>query len=303
MDVVVVGAGSLGSLIGGLLAREHDVTLVGREVQVAAIEGEGLDVSGELSAHTAPDASTDAPASADVAVVAVKAYDTAGAAATLADTDLRGVLSLQNGLGNEDRLADALECAVLAGTCTYGARLHEPGHVECTGVGEVALGPRDGAASALADEVGAAFEAAGVETVVAGDMPRRLWRKLSVNAGVNAPTALARVHNGALADGPAGDVARAAATEAARVARSEGVDLSGDTAVEALERVVSATAANRSSMLQDVEAGRRTEVDAIYGAIVDRADRPTVVAATLASLVRGWEAARHGRDDVDDRKG
>jgi len=318
MNVVVVGAGSLGSLIGGLLAPEHDVTLVGRENDADALRQDGLEISGEVTVHVSPAAATDAPASADLAVVAVKAYDTGGAAATLSDTDLRACLSLQNGLGNEATLAERLDCPVLAGTCTYGARLHEPGHVECTGVGEVALGAREGpdrgergsservggtedrerhasqngGTSAVADEVGGAFADAGIETVVATDMPRRQWAKLAVNAGVNAPTALARVDNGALAEGPAGDVARAAAVEAARVARTEGVDLSGEDAVAALERVLTATAANHSSMRQDVAAGRRTEVDAIYGPVIDRAEGPAPVAATLAALVRGWEAER-----------
>jgi 2-dehydropantoate 2-reductase len=288
MDVVVVGAGSLGSLIGGMLATEHDVRLVARDRQVHALE-EGLEITGEMSDRVSPAVSTAPPESADLVVVAVKTYDTAGAAETLAGTDLRACLSLQNGLDNEETFAERLDATVLAGSCTFGARLVEPGHVECTGVGEVALGARNGGESALADDVGAAFEAAGIETAVATDMPRRLWTKLSVNAGVNGPTALARVENGALAEGPVGDVARAAAVEAARVARSEGIALSGDEAIDELERVVAATAANRSSMLQDVDAGRRTEVDAIYGPVVERADEPAPMAATLASLVRGWE--------------
>jgi len=108
---------------------------------------------------------------------------------------------------------------------TYGARLAEPGHVECTGVGEVALGPRGGGTSTVADEVGMVFDDAGIETTVADDMPRPLWEKLAVNAGINATTALADVPNGAVVDGPANDVALAAARETAQVARREGVAL------------------------------------------------------------------------------
>jgi 2-dehydropantoate 2-reductase len=87
----------------------------------------------------------------------------------------------------------------------------------------------------------------------------------------------------------------------ARVARADGVDLGDDEAVAALERVAADTAANRSSMHEDVAAGRRTEVDAIYGAVVDRADRfgasaPTC--RTLASLIRAWELGAGVRDSA-----
>ena len=289
-QAIVFGAGSLGSLVGGLLARTHDVTLVGREPHIERVQREGLKLTGVIETTVEPAAVTSVPDSSfDLAVVTVKAFDTDEAADALSGTDLDAAVSLQNGLGNEDRLSDALECPVLAGTCTYGARLLGPGRVECTGRGEVTLGPRTGGESRVADTVGAAFEAADVETSVATDMPRRLWEKLAVNAGINAVTALARVENGALVDGPAGGPARAAAVETARVARGRGVDLSDEAAADAVDRVADATAANRSSMLQDVDAGERTEVDAINGAVVERADQSVPVNETLVALLRAWE--------------
>ena len=298
MEFLVVGAGSLGSLLGGLLEREHDVTLVGREPHVGAVRESGLTVGRIVEAHVTPDARTDVPGDRfDCALVTTKAFDTAAAAADLAaaDCDLDAALSLSNGLGNEARLADALDCAVLAGTCTYGAMLPDPGVVRCTGVGEVVLGAHDGGPSVTADRVGAAFADAGVETTVATNMPRRLWEKLAVNAGINAPTALARVENGALLDGPGNDVGRRAAREVASVARAEGMDLTDEAATAAVERVARATAVNTSSMQQDVLAGRRTEVDAILGAALDRAGAhsvPVPTLRTLADLLRAWERAR-----------
>ena len=295
MDVVVFGAGSLGSLVGGLLARAHDVTLVGREPHVGAVAESGLRISGAVETRVWPDAATAPPATADLAVVTVKAGDTESAADALAGTDLDGALSLQNGLGNEDVLADRLDCPVLAGTCTYGARLDAPGHVACTGVGEVALGARDGGPSALADRVGEAFAAADIETTVSPEMPRRLWEKLAVNAGINATTALARVENGALVDGPASETAREAAREVARVAGDEGVSLPAADAAAAVAEVATATAENTSSMHQDVLAGRPTEIDAINGYVVDVAQRPVPVNEALAGLVRAWERANADR--------
>ena len=292
MHICVFGAGSLGSLVGGLLAADHEVHLVGREPHVGAVRETGLELTGAVDRRVHPAASTDPPAACDLAIVTVKSFDTAAAARGLADTDLDGVLSLQNGMGNERRLAATLSVPVLAGTCTYGARLSEPGVVECTGVGEVAVGPRTGGRSDLADRVGEAL-AAGLETTVAADMPRRLWEKLAVNAGINAATALARVPNGALVDGPGRRVATDAARETARVAAEAGVDIP-----EAPERTVAvadATAANTSSMHQDVLAGNRTEIDAINGYVVDRATDPVPVNATLTRLVRTWERERGHR--------
>ncbi|QLD85479.1 2-dehydropantoate 2-reductase [Natronomonas halophila] len=295
MNVVVFGAGSLGSLLGGLLAREHAVTLVGRDPHMDAVRAEGLRITGAVEETVHPDARTEAPESADLAVVCVKAFDTPEAADALADVDLDYCLSVQNGMGNEEQLADALDAPVLAGTCTYGALTPKPGVVRCTGIGEVVLGAREGGHSAAADTVGEAFEAANIVTTVAEDMPRRLWEKLAVNAGINATTALARVDNGALLDGDANAVATAAGREVARVARAEGVDLSNAEAERAVERVAEATADNTSSMQQDVLAERRTEVDAIGGYVLERADEHAIdvpVNETMTRLLRAWERGR-----------
>ncbi len=308
MRVTVLGAGSLGSLLGGLLAREHDVTLVGREPHVGTVRERGLrlvdardDRGGrsDLDGIVHPVAVREPPGGADLVLVTTKADDVDGAAADLAAVDPPdAVLPLSNGLGAPDRLASALPApvSVLAGTCTYGARLREPGVVACTGVGEVALGPRDGGTNEAADRVGAALDAGEVAVVVASDLPRRLWTKLAVNAGINATTALARVENGAIVEGPGREVAADAARETARVARSRGVDLSDERAVERTLAVARTTAGNRSSTLQDVAAGRRTEIEAINGAVVERAGEVRVpVNRTLLALVRTWERGRDRR--------
>ena len=294
MDICVFGAGSLGTLIGGVLARSHDVTLVGRDPHVSAIERDGLRISGAIETTTHPRADTTPPDTADLAVVTVKSFDTTAAADALAECSLHAVLSLQNGLGNEATLADRLDAEVLGGTCTYGARRGDAGTVECTGVGDIVIGAPDGGDSELAHRAVEAFQAADLVTEHSTKMPYRLWTKLAVNAGINATTALARVPNGALLEGPAGSVANLAASETARVARQEGVDLSSEDAVEQTYHVAEATAKNTSSMQQDILAGKRTEVDAINGYVAETADEETAVPVneTLASLLRGWERER-----------
>lgn len=287
MEILVFGAGSLGSLVGGLLAREHDVTLVGRESHMSAVRADGLVVEGEIETTVTPDTATSVPADAsvDLAIVTVKSFDTQAATQSLTACSPDSVLSLQNGLGNEQTLSQRLD-GVLAGTCTYGAT-YEPGRVRCTGVGEIVLGPPEGGRSDSAERVSRAFAAAGLKTTVDEAMSLRLWEKLAVNAGINATTALARVENGALREHPVSAVADAATRETAQAARTEGVELSDEQAVAALKRVVDATADNSSSMLQDVRARKRTEIDAINGYVAGYADTP--VNTTLTRLLQTWE--------------
>ncbi|WP_435156075.1 ketopantoate reductase family protein [Haladaptatus sp. DFWS20] len=293
MDIVVFGAGSLGSLIGGLLGREHRVTLVARNPHASEVRSSGLAVEGEFDFRVHPDATDDGrELRADCVIVTVKAFQTETAARVLATGEFDAVLSLQNGMGNEELLAEHLDCPILAGTASYGAVLTEPGVVECTGIGEVVLGSQAGGRSDSARRIGDAFITAGIETEIVYDMPRRLWEKLAVNAGINPTTALSRVKNGAVLSGTAHEIATAAARETAHVARAAGVELPVEEAVSAVETVASATISNTSSMRQDMEAGRRTEIDAINGFVVARGrehDIETPVNRTLSGLVKTWE--------------
>lgn len=296
MEIVVFGAGSLGSLIGGLLARTHDVTLVGRPAHMQAVSEHGLTVGGAVETEVMPRSTTDGKElSGELAVVTVKAKDTETAAAALSTGEFEAVCSLQNGF-TEETLASMLSVPVVAGTTTYGARLREPGRVDCTGRGTITVGAyTDDKASAVdecAEWIAEAFRAAGIETVVADEMARRRWEKLAINAAINPITALTRVENGAVVDDPLWAIASAAARETAAVARTEGIELSDETVVEQLRQVCLSTAANRSSMLQDVEAGRETEIEAVTGTVVRRGDKYGVDVATnrlLMGLVSGLE--------------
>ncbi len=289
MEITVFGAGSLGTLLGGLLADHHEVTLVGRDPHITSVREEGLRISGTVERTVHPDAQTTLPDGGDIALVTVKSFDTKQAAMALSERDFDAVLSLQNGMGNEELLATHCR-GVLAGTCTYGARLREPGHVECTGIGEIVCGAPDGGYSNRAVRVGEALSA-GLAVTVSEEMPQRRWEKLAVNAGINAVTALARVTNGELVSGPATSVARDAAAETAQVAATTGIDILN--APEQTLAVAETTAENTSSMQQDMLAGRRTEIDAINGYVLQQATEPVPVNETLVSLVRAWERG-HG---------
>lgn len=292
MKVLVFGAGSLGSLLGGLLAREHDVTLVGRDPHMRTVAATGLTITGVREDHVEVTALTDVTGvSADVALVTVKSYDTESAARALTNADIDAVCSLQNGLGNEAILAAALSCPVLGGSVTYGAEVSEPGVVRMTGEGAVTIGGFDETSQEVVASLVSAFQRADIAADASDDIEATLWTKAAINAAINPTAALARVRNGALVDGPLSAVATEAALEVAAVARANGIQLADDAIRERVLEVARATAENRCSMLQDVIAGKRTEIDAINGAIVDRSGEVAVpVNETLANLVRGLEA-------------
>lgn len=297
MHVAVMGAGSLGSLLGGLLASRHRVTLVGREEHMRAVARDGLRLTGAYSrtVHPATTTSWTAVDPPDVALVTVKSYDTAAAAEAIGADPPPTVATLQNGLGNVDRLADRVgqRATIIAGTVTYGARLEAPGEVSCTGRGEIALGLPDGGRSPAAEELAAAFQTADVAAKARMDMPRRLWEKVAVNAAINPVTALARVRNGAIREPPLRPIALAAAREVARVARKRGHDLSTEDVLGSVESVARRTADNESSMARDVRRGQRTEIEAITGTVIERADPAEVpVNRVLYGLLVGYERAR-----------
>lgn len=297
MQIVVLGAGALGSLFAGrLAASDADVTLLGRasehfeRVATAGLELTHPDGSDEtVAVETATD--PDVVADADALIVCVKSYDTDGAVASVAnylsDTD---VLTLQNGLGNADSIADHVpDEHVIAGTTTHGATVESAGHVRHAGMGDTTIGqyfaPNDDAVDSLAG----VLTDAGIETTVTDDPEKAVWTKVLVNAGINATTALARVPNGALVEDEAGErVLRRAVVEGLEIARAEGVDVPEDV-VERTRDVAERTASNRSSMRQDVEAGRRTEIEALNGELARRADAHGIDASvneTLADLTR-----------------
>lgn len=297
MRVVLLGAGSLGSLFGGLLAAaDADVTLLGRDGDhLDAVAADGLRLTppdGRTETVRVETATDPAAASeADLLVVCVKSYDTDEAMREVAPhLDGTDVLTLQNGLGNAETIAEHVPRErVIAGTTTHGASLEDPGHVRHAGTGDTTVGRYFTPNDDRVERVAALLTEAGVETTVTDDPERTVWTKVLVNAGINAATALARVPNGVLLEGAAGErLLRRAVEEGASVARADGVDVSDDV-VEQARQVATRTATNRSSMWQDVERGTRTEIESLNGELARLAEKHGVdapVNETLADLVR-----------------
>ncbi len=295
MRFLVFGAGALGSLVGGLLAQEHDVTLVGRRAHVEAIRKNGLEISGRTELVVRPEAMERLPADAppEIVLVTVKAYDTPKAIRELkAYWKESTFLSLQNGLGNEEILAKRAE-KVLGGVTGQGVTFVGPGKVFHAGTGETFIGPVKGVRLDQGRELVESFTQCGMPCHLTENIGAELWLKAIVNACINPLTGLLGVPNGALSTSEhIGEIVRRVVMEGTEVAGSEGIDLDAERVLQRVWAIAESTAENKSSMLQDLERGRRTEIDAINGAIVEFGRTHRIACpfnATLALLVRAKE--------------
>lgn len=307
--VAVIGAGAMGSLVAARLALAGFApTLLGRSSpHLAAIQAAGLRVEeADGTTRVVPLRATTEPAAVaghDLLVLLVKAWATGEALAPLRSSlsPATTVLTLQNGLGNAAAVRAALgdgggdgpAPAVVVGVTSQAALRLGPGSVRHTGSGPTAVGREDGSIDDDLVAVAAALTAAGLPTEAVSDIEQRVWGKLAINAAINGLTALAGVPNGAVATDPGLAAAGAVlAGEVAAVARAHGIE-PGEVAV-AVAEVARATAANRSSMLRDLETGGQTEVGAIHEAVVAAGEAvgvETPANRVVAALVLARERA------------
>lgn len=256
MRVAIVGYGAIGHVIERALKGRADVVIVDRT--------------------KAPLRDGEKPV--DAAIVCVKAQGTAWAAEIAQRVVARdGVaITIQNGLGNYEALRDAVgEARAAVGAIYVGARLDENGELHATGPGRAELGRPIGTASREnLDRLAGLLRAGAMDVTIREDIWPAIWRKVATNAAVNPTTALLGCLNSELlGDVAAGRIADVLAREVARVATAAGVRIGEDDAVTWWREMAQLTGPNRSSMLQDVEAKRATEVDAICGAVYREGQR------------------------------
>ena len=297
MKIVIVGTGAMGSLFAALLARFADVVMVGSwSEQLLAVQEEGLilhHVDGQESRHIISATTLSAEAApAELAIVAVKGWQSEQAA-QLAHEALSPAglaLTLQNGLGNFEKIGDVVGLdRVAVGVTSEGATMLGAGVVRHAGNGHTYFAATESTRYRL-EQTAVLFNQAGLPATVVEDAQGLIWGKLAVNAGINPLTALLQVPNGYLVqDARAFDIMCRAASEVAAVASKLGVDLPFAGAAAQAEEVARATANNRSSMAQDIARGMPTEIEQITGAVVHQGrslDVWTPVNEALLLLVR-----------------
>lgn len=294
MKIAVIGAGAMGSLFGAMLAgTDNEVWLydVWRE-HVQAINQKGLSIerAGQtrvvrLKATTEPDQI----GRAELAIIFVKSTQTRTAAQTaqqLAGSD-GSVMTLQNGMGNADIIAEFVAPdRILAGTTSHGATMLGAGRIRHAGIGATTIGTwaASGQGRQLAGRFADFFTAAGIETEAVDEVRSVVWNKLLINIGINAISALSAIKNGQILDLEiTRELSRAAVEEAMAVARAQDIAIKQD-AVDIVFKVAEATAVNRSSMGQDVDNKRPTEIAAINGFIVSEAKKLGIAAPVNFAL-------------------
>lgn len=306
-----MGAGSIGSVVGGFLhLGGHDVYLLGKGPHIEAVARRGLEIKGIWGGRTVT--GVRAASSVDVMVddgfrpewtlLSVKSYDTLQALRDLAPTldGQAGVASLQNGLGNVEAIADAAPGKAVGGRVIFGATTLEPGLVEVTVCADdVLLGPAPGGPPGV-EMVVEAFSDSGIPCRYEAAILSYVWDKVLYNVCLNALATLLRTDYGSLGDDPGTWAVMERLTgEFYAVAAAEGVDLVSETPAAYLSRfrdeLLPPTREHRSSMQEDIEQGRRTEIDALNGAITELGRRHGIdVAANeiLTAMIKSLELGR-----------
>ncbi len=293
MQIIVLGAGAIGSLLGAKLAEANEVTLIGRPEHVRAIQAEGLRVTGReervvrVRAATAVErVEPDTCILLTTKVPANRAVLAPLAPLLRADTT---VIALQNGLASEEEARAVLpaEVVVLRGLTQLGAIFEAPGSVRYMVAGETLL-----QAHPRSESVAVLFRAAGLPCRTVPDIRRDVWRKLIFNCVVNPITALLGAEVGTIADEGLDPLKRLVLAECLAVAAAEGVHFEEDFLGEL--NALYAPSRNVVSMLQDLRRGRSTEIEHLNGAVVSLGKKHRLacpVNTALAAIVRELERA------------
>ncbi len=305
--VAVVGPGAMGCLYAALLAEGGvDVLLLDyRPARAAKIEAQGIIVveeGRERAVHVPCRADVESAGTVALVIIFTKAYDTAAAIEHSLPVIGKNtaVLTLQNGLGNYQQIARHVPLPqVLAGTTTAGAAMLGVGKIQVASRGEIVLGSPAGEKAAARRAIDV-FAAAGLNARMEDDVEAILWRKALVNAAINPLTALTGRRNGELLEDA--DLRRLlgrVADETYSVGEHLGIGWGEFDPRLVVEDVCRKTASNRSSMLQDVQAGRRTEIDSINGYIWRQARQqglPAPLNEVLTILVKAQQPAQAGSE-------
>jgi 2-dehydropantoate 2-reductase len=303
MRICIVGCGAVGSLFAANLAMLGDVEVWAfdlSQAHVDAITAAGLRLTGAGEVHARLHATTDASAlpPCELGIVATKAMHADSAIAATAHAFAGGaVASVMNGVGNEEALARHVR-RVIRGTTFPAGRLLEPGVVQWDVKGDTTFGPFE-PQPARADEIEALADActrAGMPAHAVADARPAQWRKVIFNAATNPIGALTGLTHGRVCERPdLRALVSGLVSEGKAVAGAQGITLDADP-----EALVDHAARpevgynHKASMLQDIEAGRRTEIDYLNGGIVSFGARlgvPTPLNETIAALIRGIEAS------------
>ena len=300
MKICVIGCGAVGSLFAAHLAKAGEAEVWAYDVwkeHVEAIQRNGLRISGAAELTARLNATSDAKQlpHCDYGIVATKAIHTKTAIGQVAHAfdEKSTVCSVQNGVGNEELIAEHVKY-VIRGTTFPAGHPIAPGHIGYDIKGDTWIGPFEPTSTPMprVEELAGFLNRAGMNTIPLKDARGAQWTKLIFNASTNPVGALTLLHHGAATRfGPTGQLFNDLIAEGEAVARKLGIDLHGDPR-QLVQKGANAPGKHRASMLQDVLAKRQTEVDFMNGAISQWGDKvgvPTPLNKALWGLIKGLE--------------
>ena len=307
--VAVVGAGAVGSYFGGMLARAGvPVTLIGRNPHIEAIHRSGLfldSIHFQETIHVAASTDIESLSDAEIVLVCVKSYDTDEAARNIAGhlASKTIVASLQNGVDNVERIRGVSGIEAVATVVYVAAELSAPGHVKHSGAGSLVVGDfwtggdNSSSRSADAQKIADLFSRAGIPCRISEDVRSELWIKLVINCAYNAISALCHAKYGPLSQNQGiQNIMRQVIEEITAVAQAMKIRIPYAGALtESAFKLGTTMADATSSTAQDVQRGKRTEIDSLNGYVV-RQGQATGIATpanqTLYGLVKFLEQSR-----------
>ncbi len=314
MRIVVLGAGAMGCLFGGLLHRAgRDVTLIDVSArQIAAINEAGLHLERDGEVLIIPVRAAYAAhvgVAPELVVLFTKTIHSEAALESIRSLidDDTVLLSLQNGLGNEEVMARFVpRDRIVQGVTTFPADLVAPGHVRSLGSGHSQIMGLDGLVTLRLELIRDVLDDAGLECEISPEVTTAIWEKAAFNCALNALTAVTGLRIGPIADSPeATDLARRVAEEVVDVANRKGIGARKEVVLATIAGALAEHREHQPSMLQDVLAGRRTEVGSLNGAVVREAaalglsvpftEALYLLVRTLESTIPGYSGAHADR--------
>lgn len=304
-SVAIIGSGAMGCLFGSVLSKNNDVFLIDKwQEHIRKIQADGLIIEedGQINYYSEIKAATSTKSlkTMDIVFYFVKGTDLK--VAITENINILGpktiLVTLQNGIGNIETIQNLLpENILIAGSTSHGALVLGPARIQHSGTGNTIVGAVNAEHSNFAENIANMLRCGGIITDISTDIQSQIWSKLMINVGINAITAISEVENGKLLECPELlETMKLAIEEAEVVALAKGIRITENGFNNALE-VCKKTASNKSSMLQDIENKRKTEIRSINGAIVDLANFYNIKAPINSSLTNLilWKEKRKNR--------
>ncbi len=275
MNILVMGAGSIGSFFGGVLSKKNNVVLVGRKSHVEEINKNGLKIKGKTNLHTTPlafEALDKISEDFDLILLTVKSYDTEKAVKQIKKIITKDtlILSLQNGLDNVKKITKYIDKKnVLTGVTSNGVIFEKPGLIFHTGIGYTTIGEINNKTD-RAKIITKIFNESGIKTSLNSNILEEIWAKAIVNSSINPLTTFFNCKNGYLLENPVlKNLVKKICKESTNIARSNNFCLDFDEMYEKTKSVIIDTKNNHSSMLQSFLNNKPLEIDSINGVLVE----------------------------------